>query len=207
MAVPSSGTISLAGIWNELNSNDYSATEHGTAEDISLKECSDGTKSIINTAPANDSNRPNRLAPHSMTEFYSYNHDEYYYFAFSNFAKHNGSKTTNYNAWDTGEYILHLKPNSGTTVGSPSADKRCTTTYRVVTSGSEFTRAWCFVEVRAAGSPSSFIRGAAGSASKYTFDNQEDSVTSGITAGPRRPKHFFVDKITDYVLSMSTAEN
>jgi len=75
MAVPSSSTISLAGIWNELDSNDYGASNHGSGEDISLKELCDGTKDTINTNNSS-ANRPNGSAPHDMTEFYSYDHNK-----------------------------------------------------------------------------------------------------------------------------------
>ena len=203
MAVPASGELSLNSIYNELDDDNYSG---GTINsNISLKELSDGTVDIINTAYGIGSNRPDGSVPYGMSEFYSYNHDETYYFTFSNFTKRNGARRTNYSAWDTGEYILHLKPN-GANVGSPGLAQRCTTTYRVVTSGSDFVRAQCLVDIRAAGHPSSFINGAAGSASKYTFSNQEDTGGSGGTAGPRRTKQFFVNKITDYVLSMSNAQ-
>jgi len=204
MAVPASGELSLNSIYNELDDDNYSGGT--TNSNISLKELSDGTVDIINTAHGIGSNRPDGSVPYGMSEFYSYNHDEFYYFTFSNFAKSNGRGSTNYSAWDTGEYILHLKPNAANVSDTGNA-QRCTTTYRVVTSGSAFVRAWCLVDVRAAGHPSSFINGAASSASKYTFVNQEDSVTSGDSAGPRRTKQFFVNKITDYVLSMSNAQS
>jgi len=75
MAVPSSGAISLLGIKRELVTNNYASGNIGSPSNISLKECSDGTVATINTD--NDvSNRPNGSAPHSMAEFYSYNHDE-----------------------------------------------------------------------------------------------------------------------------------
>jgi hypothetical protein len=203
MAVPASGELSLWKIMNEVDDDDYNAG--GQYSNISLSGLSTGTVDIINTAHGLGSNRPDGSVPYGMSEFYSYNHDEPYYFTFSNFTKRNGSRRTNYSAWDTGEYILHLKPN-GANVGDPSIDKRCTTTYRVVTSGSDFVRAQCLVDIRAAGHPSSFINGAASSASKYTFSNQEDTGGSGDSAGPRRTKQFFVNKITDYVLSMSNAQ-
>ena len=204
MAVPASGELSLWKIMNEVDDDDYDGGSQYT--NISLSDLSTGTVDIINTAYGIGSNRPDGSVPYGMSEFYSYNHDETYYFTFSNFTKRNGARRTNYSAWDTGEYILHLKPN-GANVGEPGSDKRCTTTYRVVTSGSDFVRAQCLVDIRTAGHPSGFINGAASSASKYTFSNQEDTGGSGDTAGPRRTKQFFVDKITDYVLSMSTAEN
>lgn len=75
MAVPSSGAISLLGIKRELVTSNYASGNIGTPLNISLKECSDGTVATINTD--NDaSDRPNGSAPHSMAEFYSYNHDE-----------------------------------------------------------------------------------------------------------------------------------
>lgn len=74
MAVPSSGEIKLSGIWNEFDSNDYTDDGFGSDENISLKELSTGIIDTINTQ--NDSSdRPDGSAPHSMSEFYSYDHD------------------------------------------------------------------------------------------------------------------------------------
>ena len=75
MAVPSSSTISLAGIWNEIDSNNYNASNHGSGEDISLKDLSDGTYGTINTSNAS-SDRPDGSIPHNMSEFYNYDHDK-----------------------------------------------------------------------------------------------------------------------------------
>tara|TARA_R110000765_G_scaffold64586_1_gene125516 strand:- start:89 stop:340 length:252 start_codon:yes stop_codon:yes gene_type:complete len=75
MAVPSSSTISLAGIWNEIDSNDYNASNHSNGENISLKGLSRGNYGTIETNNSS-ANRPNGTAPHDMSEFYSYNHDE-----------------------------------------------------------------------------------------------------------------------------------
>lgn len=74
MAIPSRGTISLAGIWNEIDSNNYNASNHGSGEDISLKFLSNGKDATINTNNS-AANRPDESAPHSMSEWYSYNHD------------------------------------------------------------------------------------------------------------------------------------
>ena len=71
MAIPSSGTISLAGIRAELATNTYNASATTTA---SLEDCSDGTISTINTGNASG-DRPNGSAPHAMSEFYAYDHD------------------------------------------------------------------------------------------------------------------------------------
>lgn len=66
MALPASGQISINDIYTETgNENELNA---------SLKDISDGTFVTINTAnPA--ANRPDGVAPHAMSEFYSYDHD------------------------------------------------------------------------------------------------------------------------------------
>ena len=73
MAVPSSGILSLRSIRNELYNNNYNASN--TFSNVSLATMSTGGNATINTANSS-SDRPNSLAPHSMSEFYSYNHDE-----------------------------------------------------------------------------------------------------------------------------------
>lgn len=71
MAVPGSGQLSLLGIKNELDEDDYSAGE--SYSNVSLTNLSDGTDGTINTN--NDAaDRPDGSAPHTMSEFYSYNH-------------------------------------------------------------------------------------------------------------------------------------
>jgi len=75
MAVPSSGELSLAGIWNEIDSNDYNASNHDNGENISLKDLSDGSYGTINGNNDAD-DRPDGSAPHYMSEFYSYDHDK-----------------------------------------------------------------------------------------------------------------------------------
>jgi hypothetical protein len=51
MAVPASGTIKFSGIYSELINDDYNQD--------------------LDQAP----NRPDGSAPHTMSEFYSYDHD------------------------------------------------------------------------------------------------------------------------------------
>ena len=85
MAVPSSGALSLKGIANEIDDSDYSSD--GIQGPFSLKELSDGTVDTINTANASD-DRPDGSAPHSMSEWYAYDHDKVgasYTSVFSNF--------------------------------------------------------------------------------------------------------------------------
>ena len=67
MAVPSSGTISLAGIKAEVDNNAYNAS--ATAE-TSLGTIA--TETIFNE---NSSSIPNATAPHAMSEWYGYDHD------------------------------------------------------------------------------------------------------------------------------------
>jgi hypothetical protein len=83
MAVPSSGTISLFGIAKELELNDFNSSVpvptytpiyNGPPFPLAEMSKGDGGFDTINTAnPATD--RPDGLIPHSMSEFYSYDHD------------------------------------------------------------------------------------------------------------------------------------
>lgn len=66
MALAASGQISISQINTELGRT------YSTAN-TSLTQCSDGTNGTINTANS-IADRPNTTAPHSMSEFYSYNH-------------------------------------------------------------------------------------------------------------------------------------
>ena len=82
MAVPSSGQLNLKGIFSEKNENDYTAQNLDGEDNLSLRGLSDSTNNDssggninVNTANNPLSNRPNLSAPHSMSEFYSYDHD------------------------------------------------------------------------------------------------------------------------------------
>ena len=72
MAVPSSGALSMLKIKNEFANNNYNAGN--SYSNISLEDLSDGTAGTINTLNAS-SDRPDGSAPHSMSEFYAYDHD------------------------------------------------------------------------------------------------------------------------------------
>jgi hypothetical protein len=72
MAVPSSGPISLLGIQREIHNNDYNATN--THTNVTLADLSTGQDEDINTDNA-AADRPDGVAPHSMSEFYNYDHD------------------------------------------------------------------------------------------------------------------------------------
>ena len=73
MAVPSSGEITMKGIHQEITVNDYSNVVFDN-NPISASALHDGTEGTINTGN-NPSNRPDGSAPHSASEFYSYDHD------------------------------------------------------------------------------------------------------------------------------------
>ena len=68
MVIPSSGTISLVGIKNELDEDDYTAGESYT--NVSLNDLTEETTLNTNSASA-----PNQTAPHAMSEWYGYDHD------------------------------------------------------------------------------------------------------------------------------------
>ena len=72
MAVPSSGVLSLFGIANEIDDEDY--TSDSFQGPISLEHFSTGGEATINTANASD-DRPDGNTPHSMSEWYAYDHD------------------------------------------------------------------------------------------------------------------------------------
>ena len=67
MALTASGQISISDINGEFGRS-------GTTANSSLEDLSDGTVATINTANAS-ADRPDVSAPHSMSEFYSYDHD------------------------------------------------------------------------------------------------------------------------------------
>ena len=80
MAVPSSGEISMVGIYSEKNENDYTAM-YAEENHISLRglssdshDDSEGGNIDINLANVS-ANRPDGSEPHAMSEFYGYDHD------------------------------------------------------------------------------------------------------------------------------------
>ena len=74
MATPAntSTELTLAKVRNELATNSYGTAY--TAGETSLYQASIGTYGTINTANAS-ADRPNGSAPHSLSEFYNYDHD------------------------------------------------------------------------------------------------------------------------------------
>ncbi len=76
MAIPASGIIYFRGTAKELKYNNY-YTSTIPPYPIGLEEMSTGQyeNETINTNNS-ATNRPNQTAPHYLTEFYSYNHDQ-----------------------------------------------------------------------------------------------------------------------------------
>ena len=79
MAVPSSGEISMVGIYSEKNESDYTAM-YPEENNISLlglsrnnQDDSDGGNINLN---ASSTSKPDESAPHAMSEFYGYDHDQ-----------------------------------------------------------------------------------------------------------------------------------
>ena len=74
MACPSSGEITIKGIHQEINVNDYSNAVFDS-NPISLSDLHDGTEGTINIQNS-IGDRPDGSVPYSMTEFYVYDHDK-----------------------------------------------------------------------------------------------------------------------------------
>ena len=81
MAVPSSGTLSMRGIFSEKNEDDYGAANMDGETGLSLRGLSSNsfsdtsTGGNINLNSSSSSNPPNQTAPFAMSEFYGYDHD------------------------------------------------------------------------------------------------------------------------------------
>ena len=81
MAVPSSGSLSMLGIFSEKNENDYTAANIDGENSISLRGLSSNSHGDtasggnINLNSDSAGNAPNQTAPYAMSEFYTYDHD------------------------------------------------------------------------------------------------------------------------------------
>jgi len=76
MAVPFTGALSLKSIAREKRFNNYNSTSNAGLVNISLTNMSNGTQfGLINSANSS-ANRPNGATPHSMAEWYQYDHDK-----------------------------------------------------------------------------------------------------------------------------------
>ena len=85
MAVPGSGELKMSGIYAELNENDYTAFDT-EGEEASLLNLSTGGDPPAQNINAGNLSKPDGIAPHSMSEFYGYDHDlSIFTNAFSNF--------------------------------------------------------------------------------------------------------------------------
>ena len=117
MAVPSSGTLSMKGIFSEKNENDYTAANMDGESNLSLRGLSSNSHSDtstggnINLNSASASNPPNQTAPYAMSEFYSYDHD---------YAAAQAFWTNGTTSYDTGSNWASVEgegASSGSTVG------------------------------------------------------------------------------------------
>jgi hypothetical protein len=79
MACPSSGTISMLGIFSEKNEDDYSAANLDGENTLSLRGFSSNSHNDSSGGNINinssSSNKPDGNTPHNMSEFHSYDHD------------------------------------------------------------------------------------------------------------------------------------
>lgn len=71
MAVPSSGTLSLRGLGREKVYDNYSSTS--ALINVSLSNLATGTG--YDSTNAASTSKPNSTTPHSMSEWYGYDHD------------------------------------------------------------------------------------------------------------------------------------
>ena len=72
MTVPSSGTISLNSIYNELDDNTYPGS--ATNSNVSLTKLSTGGDPPDEPINQSSSSKPDGSTPHAMSEFHGYNH-------------------------------------------------------------------------------------------------------------------------------------
>ena len=127
MAVPTSGTLRLASIRNELQNNSYTSTFTGSP--TSLKSASLGLHATINMANIN-ANKPDNQAPYAMSEFYGYDHDGSVgtspgSFSQASAAAQNSNRTITVTTADNSPWLVISKPSwvttnvsSGTGAGS-----------------------------------------------------------------------------------------
>ena len=88
MAVPSSGEISMLGIWSEKNASDYTEMNQDGENNFSLlglsKDNSNDSSGGNINLNASSTSKPDGTAPHAMSEFYGYDHDQTSSTSFSN---------------------------------------------------------------------------------------------------------------------------
>ena len=80
MTVPTTGSLSLKGIANEKNDNDYNSDDGEVEQGISLRGVSNDSfndygSENINLNSSSASNPPNQTEPYQMSEFRGYDHD------------------------------------------------------------------------------------------------------------------------------------
>ena len=131
MAVPSSGAISLLGIYNELHENNYSS---GTSRsNISLEE--ESTEDTVDFNTANDAaDYPDTDRPHAMSEWYNYDHDmaaASWGSIFSNISDTDEPDAT----WESNEVTAKLTAGVASNVDITSNNSSHQVKYRLTASG------------------------------------------------------------------------
>lgn len=113
MTVPSSGALVFSGIFSELNEDDYSAF-NSDGEELSLKDMSTGVNGTINLSNLN-ANKPDNTAPHSASEFYSYDHENSMNSSPLSFGtvsyNYSGTKTITVTHAEHSTWYVHSKPS------------------------------------------------------------------------------------------------
>jgi hypothetical protein len=168
MTLPSSGAISISDINSEFGRS-------STTANSSLADLSDGTVATINTVNA-ASDRPDTNTPHSMSEFYSYDHD--------------AALSTSFGTWtDTTIRFVGLEPGDGVSTHALTTNDMSDPTGTVgisntVTSGT--ARGSVLVAISATGDPgtagSGFSGGTNNSGSGY--NSISDSAIGSVSMSP-----------------------
>ena len=134
MAVPSSGTLRLASIRNELENNYYQATYTGSA--TGLKQASIGTYGTINTANAASDRPDGGMSNHAMSEFYNYDHDKISgnaHITYLSFSQYSSSQR---NSWLLSRFHTWTTQSNNATISSATVTAICAENSRSLNSTS-----------------------------------------------------------------------
>lgn len=171
MTLQSSGAIKISEINVEFGRS-------GTTANSSLEDLSDGTVATINTVNAS-SDRPDGSAPHSMSEFYSYDHD--------------AALSTSFGTWsDTTIRFFGFSPGDGIGTHALSTNDMSDPTGTVginssITSGS--ARGSVFVAISNSGDPGTASSGPSGGTSNSGSGYESISGNSAIGSVSMSPSN------------------
>ena len=134
MAVPSSGTLRLASIRNELENNFYQATFIGSP--TGLKQASIGTYGTINTANAASDRPDGGMSNHAMSEFYNYDHDKVAGNAHINYLQFSQYSNSQENSWILARFHTWTAQSNNATISSATVTAICAANSRSLNSTS-----------------------------------------------------------------------